>query len=445
MPRSQRKRCLNCRKSIPPGNKLFCSKACSDKCRPRYSGWKGKHLPEEIREKIRKKMQGRPGPAHKFQKGNKPPWTGKSRGQEFRELMRKVKGQIDLCRGELQPHYYKQNYHFSLKKLETRKDIIQENRIMILQYLRHRLAQGIGPSGLRADIDSLVTLSSALNKSFAEIGEEDLEDLMIRLNQSDNSLATIEKKSMIIKAFLNWLGMGELTYSMPKIRRKKKVKFPEELLTQDDIQAMINSALFTRAIQDAAFVAVLGESGQRIGEMLSLRLKHLEQEENGIRISIPDAPGCKTGTRRILVVKCLPYLKEWLRIHPYRGRPTAPLWVRNSHKGNGPMRYHKAQVLIARLVRRAGIKKRVYAHLFRHSAASRYAKYMTESQLKQYFGWTQGSKMCAVYIHMSGKDTDDAILRINGNDDVQVSGVGGQTPDRQDRGLRLSGSPINSS
>jgi len=41
---------------------------------------------------------------------------------------------------------------------------------------------------------------------------------------------------------------------------------------------------------------------------------------------------------------------------------------------------------------------------------------MSEAALKQYMGWTQGSKMAAIYVHMSGKDTDEAILRANGLD-----------------------------
>ena len=34
--------------------------------------------------------------------------------------------------------------------------------------------------------------------------------------------------------------------------------------------------------------------------------------------------------------------------------------------------------------------------------------------MKQYLGWTQGSDMAAVYVHLSGRDTDDAILEMNG-------------------------------
>ena len=42
------------------------------------------------------------------------------------------------------------------------------------------------------------------------------------------------------------------------------------------------------------------------------------------------------------------------------------------------------------------------------------ARKMTEASMKHYFGWAQSSKMAGVYVHMSGKDTDEAILHANG-------------------------------
>ena len=62
----------------------------------------------------------------------------------------------------------------------------------------------------------------------------------------------------------------------------------------------------------------------------------------------------------------------------------------------------------------AGIKKRIYPHLFRHSRATALANHLTEAQMKVYLGWTQSSNMTSVYIHLSGKETDVAILKANG-------------------------------
>jgi hypothetical protein len=39
---------------------------------------------------------------------------------------------------------------------------------------------------------------------------------------------------------------------------------------------------------------------------------------------------------------------------------------------------------------------------------------LTDAQMKVYFGWTGESDTPARYVHLSGRDVDDALLRING-------------------------------
>jgi len=34
--------------------------------------------------------------------------------------------------------------------------------------------------------------------------------------------------------------------------------------------------------------------------------------------------------------------------------------------------------------------------------------------MKEYFGWTQSSDMASVYVHLSGRDVDSAILQLHG-------------------------------
>ncbi len=58
--------------------------------------------------------------------------------------------------------------------------------------------------------------------------------------------------------------------------------------------------------------------------------------------------------------------------------------------------------------------------MLRHSRATQLASIMSDAQLKNYLGWTQSSKMAGIYVHMSGKDADDAILRAN---NIQIEHV----------------------
>ena len=39
--------------------------------------------------------------------------------------------------------------------------------------------------------------------------------------------------------------------------------------------------------------------------------------------------------------------------------------------------------------------------------------------MKEYFGWTQSSKMASIYVHLSGRDVDDAILKLYGKKSIE--------------------------
>jgi len=62
----------------------------------------------------------------------------------------------------------------------------------------------------------------------------------------------------------------------------------------------------------------------------------------------------------------------------------------------------------------ANITKAVNPHAFRHARATHLAKHLPEAIMKEYFGWTQSSKMASIYNHLSGKDVDEALLKMHG-------------------------------
>jgi phage FluMu protein Com len=75
------------------------------------------------------------------------------------------------------------------------------------------------------------------------------------------------------------------------------------------------------------------------------------------------------------------------------------------------MTYPAARSLIIRIAKKAGITKPINPHNFRHSRATLLgAAGLNQSLMNEIMGWAQGSKMSGVYIHMSGKQTDDALL-----------------------------------
>jgi ribosomal protein L37E len=50
----------------------------------------------------------------------------------------------------------------------------------------------------------------------------------------------------------------------------------------------------------------------------------------------------------------------------------------------------------------------------RHSRATELASFLTEAQMKELLGWVQGSDRASTYVHLCGRDVDDALLASNG-------------------------------
>jgi len=76
-------------------------------------------------------------------------------------------------------------------------------------------------------------------------------------------------------------------------------------------------------------------------------------------------------------------------------------------------RYLREKILQATM-EEAGINKPSNPHHYRHSRASYLATEMTEAQLCEWFGWVQGSDVPAKYVHLSGRDIDNAYDQMHG-------------------------------
>ena len=156
-------------------------------------------------------------------------------------------------------------------------------------------------------------------------------------------------------------------------------KLREEFLTEDEIERMTEAA---RTPRDRAFVSVLYESGLRIGEMLSLKIKNVHLEEHGTILTVNG----KNGIRRVRVTSSFQKLANWIKIHPLREDLNATLWISlRTRARDKTLKGKTVNTLLKDLAKKAGIEKRIYPHLFRHSRAVHLSKYLTAAQMKELF------------------------------------------------------------
>lgn len=310
------------------------------------------------------------------------------------------------------------------KDIHNLKRVLDNNTERYLSKLHHEdkedvrrftndfLAQGYTSGRIVKYLYSLVSISKKLNKPFKKASSEDIKRFVAWLEKSEYADWTKHDLKIILKKYLHWLGREDVI-SWLKIHKVKSGKLPEEVLAEDDIKGLAGAAYTSR---DRAFILSFYESGTRIGEFLPLKLKHLSFDKYGAAFRVTG----KTGDRRVRLVASTLTLQAWLNEHPAKNDPEAYLWCKipapnNPKWKNDHLSYGFVCRLLNELAVKAGVKKAVNPHAFRHSRATFMAKHLKEPEMREFFGWGKDSEMPAVYVHLSGRDVDDSVLAIYGN------------------------------
>jgi integrase/recombinase XerD len=273
----------------------------------------------------------------------------------------------------------------------------------------------VGVHGLSATFRTLFQLGEFIKKPFEDVTEDDLVDYFFKLEEEKKSLATINSYKHIIKGFyIHFFKNEELVKDIKPIKKKIRKK-EEEMLTPTEMRAMIEKCINPR---DKCLIMVTYDGAMRQGEVLNIQLKDIESDDHGYKITISG----KTGVRRVRLIDAVPYLKDWINYHPFKDDKNAYLFISLRAYGRKLKENGIAQVLKkAALV--AGITKRVYPHLLRHSKLNQLAKEgFNERDLRIFAGWSSDSRMPDTYLHYDEKHVDRKILEKNGifeNEEMQ--------------------------
>jgi integrase/recombinase XerD len=324
-----------------------------------------------------------------------------------------------LGKNSLDIHGDAHRLKLALNLVRTKEGVKDQDRKQILKFIDQLAAEGIKELRLAKYAQTLALLSAKLQKPFEDCAKDDITTLVRSIEKSDKSEWTKHDYKVALKRFFQWLRNTEEGEYPPEVswirtgfKGRHKV-LPSQLLTMQEITKLANAASNPR---DKALVQVLYESGCRVGEILSLTIKQTSTDEYGCILIVKG----KTGMRRVRIIASAPALTQWIENHPDKDNQDAPLWVGLWTRNLGQaLDYNAVRIQMKKLAKKAGIKKHIYPHLFRHTRASNLAGVLTESQLKEHFGWTQGSDMASVYVHLSGRDVDKALLKANG---IEIAG-----------------------
>jgi len=292
-------------------------------------------------------------------------------------------------------------------------DLSQNNKNLILRFKDECLSNGLGIDRTLFYLDKLYQVAKRLKKDFTDATKEDLKDIVRQIElKQDYSEWTKRGYKITLKKFYRWVEGADEEYPERVRWIKTGIKKNREKLTnlptQEEIEKLISAAC---TVRDKALVSVLYESGCRIGELLNVRLKDVEFDDYGATILVKG----KTGSRRIRLVSSVPRLSVWIEHHLGKDDSESPLWINTGTLNHeGPMMYQNARQILKDLAKKVNLSKRVNPHSLRKARATHLASKLTEAQMCEYFGWTQGSNMPFTYVHLSGRDIDEAILKMHG-------------------------------
>lgn len=304
-------------------------------------------------------------------------------------------------------------------RLKRDNEIPEEVKNEILKFAKALNRKRVGKHRQYFLIERLKIVSRIMGNKFLNPTSKDFDNVMDGLLEAKAkrkrsysegegySERTISDMVFSLKRFYRDYKDGKYLEKASKLKinnHASREKKPDDLVTREELNVLLKACMNER---DRALISMLYESGCRIGELLTLRVKDVVFDQYGMRLTVTG----KTGVRKVRVIGDSVALTRQYQDRYNRKNPDDLLFT--GMKG-GLLKYDAVNTMLYKVTKRAGISKRIHCHLFRHTRATLLAKDLPEAPLEAQMGWKHGSKMTEVYVSLNDEQRDEAILRVYG-------------------------------
>ncbi len=181
------------------------------------------------------------------------------------------------------------------------------------------------------------------------------------------------------------LGREKQYYNIERPRKEKKLP---DVLSKEEVKKIIDAA---KNLKHKAIIALIYSCGVRRGEVVNLLINDLDSKR--MLIKIRGAKGKKDRYVQLsekLILLLRVYFKEY--------KPKMYLF-----NGQKNLQYTGSSIvkLVDKIAKRAGIKKKVYPHMLRHSFATHHLEQGTDLRYIQEWLGHGSSKTTEIYTHVS--------------------------------------------
>lgn len=229
------------------------------------------------------------------------------------------------------------------------------------------------------------------------VGAGDLDAYVVSQYRRSLSPYTIGGRIMVAKAFFAWCVRRHYLSESPAVhlRKPKAERSRSKAMALDDLRKLIEVAEERGNLRDLGVLLLLGDSGCRSGELVSLRVADLDLARCEARVR------GKSGARVIYFTEqTARAIREWLA-------------VRDVEDGTlFGMSYHAVYKMMQRLARRAGIEGCCNPHSIRHAVGQSWADQSVNPALIQAkLGHKSVEVTLMFYSHQDGKRVKAATER----------------------------------
>ncbi len=302
-----------------------------------------------------------------------------------------------------------QNFKVPAKETKQSRPVLEfspaQKKIMH-EYVNYLRGQRLSESSVRTYYSFVLKFVHYVgDRQVSELRKRDIELFVEQHIAAENyALSTHRQCISALKHFLQLYDSEHIDVN--EIKRPSKSRYLPVVLSNQEIMKLLQA---TRNLKHRAILAMIYSGGLRIGELLNLKLAHIDIHRR--QIFVKNSKGRK-DRMVVLAESMLPLLKNYLSTYVPRVFFAEGLY-------GGAYSPQSIRTFLADSCRRAGIKKRVTPHTLRHS----YATHMLENgvdirYIQELLGHSK-PETTMIYTHVSRKD----ILKIESPLDVMVKQI----------------------
>lgn len=251
----------------------------------------------------------------------------------------------------------------------------------------------------------IVQFCDVIGKDLDKITKDDVNSFLVVLNKSNRSVWTKNEIKVYVKKFLKWFYKDLDLIENIKGDSKRGLDYGKinenNLLTEEEVEKMLR---FAENYKEKAFLFLTFESGARPQEIVNLRWQDVKFCDDYADITFYS--GKTRQSRTFPVKKASKFLFEWKQNYSFSNVKNDD-YIFPSRWREKHMTTVGLNKILKRISQKAGIERKVWNYLFRHTRATRLYEELPTPIVEKLMGHTN---MAKIYAHISSKKAREEML-----------------------------------